>query len=65
MAAPRGSHGNHGGEEDEGDEDSLVRVIAPHLSRALRHGTAKQVEAEGAEDQPCLSIVAQAERKTG
>lgn len=61
MATPRGSHGNHGGEEDE---DSPVRVFAPHLSRALRHGTAKHVEAEGAEDQPCLSIVAQAERKT-
>lgn len=39
--------------------DPLVR-----LSRAMQHGTAKHVVVEAGEDQPCLSIVAQAESKT-
>lgn len=33
------------------------------LSRAMQHGTAKHVAVEAGEDQPCLSIVAQAESK--
>lgn len=41
------------------DADPLAR-----LSRAMQHGTAKHVEVEAGEDQPCLSIVAQAESKT-
>lgn len=48
----------------EEETDSLVQVIAPHLSRVMQHGTAKHVVGEGGEDKPCLSIVAQAERKT-
>lgn len=41
------------------ETDPLVR-----LSRAMQHGTAKHVVVEAGEDQPCLSIVAQAESKT-
>lgn len=42
------------------ETDPLAR-----LSRAMQHGTAKHVAVETAgEDQPCLSIVAQAESKT-
>lgn len=52
--------GSRGCEEET---DLLVQDIAPHLSRALQHGTAKQVVREGDEDRNCLSIVAQAERK--
>lgn len=52
--------GSRGCEEEA---DPLVQDIAPHLSRAMRHGTAKHVVREGDEDRDCLSIVAQAERK--
>lgn len=47
----------------EEETDPLVQDIAPHLSRAMQHGTAKHVVREGDEDRDCLSIVAQAERK--
>lgn len=40
------------------ETDPLLR-----LSRAMQHGTAKHVVVEAGEDQPCLSIVAQAESK--
>ncbi|XP_072230077.1 uncharacterized protein [Leuresthes tenuis] len=43
--------------------DPLVKAIAPHLSRVMQHGTAKQVVTEGPEEDPCVSIVAQAERE--
>lgn len=48
--------GSRGRDEDA---DPLAR-----LSRAMQHGTAKHVEVEAGEDQPCLSIVAQAESKS-
>ncbi|XP_034425768.1 uncharacterized protein LOC117752515 isoform X2 [Hippoglossus hippoglossus] len=59
------------GKEDDGhvgeeEKDSLVQVIAPHLSRVMQHGTAKHVVTAGQEvsaENPCLSIVAQAERE--
>ncbi|XP_058476595.1 serine/threonine-protein kinase pakF [Solea solea] len=48
----------------EEEKDSLVQAIAPHLSRAMQHGTAKHVVTEGHEvEDPCVSIVAQAERE--
>lgn len=47
----------------EDETDPLVQDIAPRLSRAMQHGTAKHVVGEGDEDRDCLSIVAQAERK--
>ncbi|XP_065805721.1 mitogen-activated protein kinase kinase kinase 14 isoform X1 [Labrus bergylta] len=57
-----------GKEEDcegcEEEKDSLVQAIAPHLSRVMQHGTAKHVVTEGreeAEEDHCVSIVAQAE----
>lgn len=52
-----------GAEENKG---SLVQAIAPHLSWVMQHGTAKHVAAEGgdvAAEDPCVSIVAQAESK--
>lgn len=55
---------NEGCEEEK---DSLVQAIAPHLSRVMQHGTAKHVVTEGQEEQeedPCVSIVAQAESKS-
>ncbi|KAM6896945.1 mitogen-activated protein kinase kinase kinase 14 [Xenentodon cancila] len=56
------------GKEDSGqgceeETDSLVQVMAPHMSRVMQHGTAKHVVKEGLEDNPCVSIVAQAERE--
>lgn len=60
-----GKEDNSQGCEEE--KDSLVQAIAPHLSRVLQHGTAKHVVAEGhevPEEDPCVSIVAQAESKT-
>ncbi|XP_071318288.1 mitogen-activated protein kinase kinase kinase 14 isoform X2 [Trachinotus anak] len=50
----------------EEEKDSLVQAIAPHLSRVMQHGTAKHVVTEGrevSEENPCVSIVAQAERE--
>lgn len=52
-----------GGRGCEEETDPLVHDFAPHLSRAMQHGTAKHVVREGDEDRNCLSIVAQAERK--
>nr|XP_008296491.1 PREDICTED: uncharacterized protein LOC103369530 [Stegastes partitus] len=57
-----------GKEDDDGqgceeEKDSLVQAIAPHLSRVMQLGTAKQVVLEGHEENPCVSIVAQAERE--
>ncbi|XP_070783542.1 mitogen-activated protein kinase kinase kinase 14 [Enoplosus armatus] len=55
--------GSQGREEEK---DSLVQAIAPHLSRVMQHGTAKHVVTEGqevSEENPCVSIVAQAERE--
>ncbi len=52
----------------EEEKDSLVQAIAPHLSRVMQHGTAKHVVTEGdkvCEENPCVSIVAQAESKCG
>ncbi|XP_037610447.1 uncharacterized protein LOC119479189 isoform X1 [Sebastes umbrosus] len=59
------------GKEDDGqgceeEKDSLVQAIAPHLSRVMQHGTAKHMITEGrhvAEENPFVSIVAQAERE--
>lgn len=51
---------SRGGEEEA---DPLVQDFAPHMSRAMQHGTAKHVVRDGDEDRSCLSIVAQAERK--
>lgn len=48
----------------EEEKDSLVQAIAPHLSRVMQLGTAKHVAKEGkevTEEDPCVSIVAQAE----
>lgn len=77
MAIPRmlssiatgGSELSFLGKEDsgrgcDGEKDLLVQAIAPHLSRVMAHGTAKHVVAEGHEENPCVSIVAQAESKT-
>ncbi|KAM9336951.1 mitogen-activated protein kinase kinase kinase 14 [Symphorus nematophorus] len=50
----------------EEEKDSLVQAIAPHLSRVMQHGTAKHLVTEGhevSEEDPCVSIVAQAERE--
>lgn len=63
-----GSELSFPGKEDdsrgcEEDKDSLVQAIAPHLTRVMQHGTAKQVVREGPEEDPCVSIVAQAERE--
>lgn len=55
FAAAGSLLGRGGGEEP----DPLGR-----LSRAMQHGTAKHVVVEAGEDQPGLSIVAQAESKT-
>ncbi|XP_039991834.1 uncharacterized protein LOC120794657 [Xiphias gladius] len=76
MAIPRmlssiatgGSELSFLGKEDsgrgcDGEKDLLVQAIAPHLSRVMAHGTAKHVVAEGHEENPCVSIVAQAERE--
>lgn len=60
-----GKEDNSQGCEEE--KDSLVQAIAPHLSRVMQHGTAKHVVSEGreaSEEDPCVSIVAQAESKT-
>lgn len=45
------------------ETDRLVRTVGPHLTRVMRHGTAKQVPVDGLEDESCVSVVAQAERK--
>ncbi|XP_041829425.1 uncharacterized protein LOC121632225 isoform X2 [Melanotaenia boesemani] len=47
----------------EEETDPLVKAIAPHLSHVMQHGTAKQVVTEGFAENPCVSIVAQAERE--
>ncbi|XP_075314337.1 uncharacterized protein map3k14b [Odontesthes bonariensis] len=52
-----------GSQAYEEDTDPLVKAIAPHLNRVMQHGTAKQVVTEGPEENPCVSIVAQAERE--
>lgn len=60
-----GKEDNSQGCEEE--KDSLVQAIAPHLSRVMQHGTAKHVVTEGhevSEEDPCVSIVAQAESKS-
>ncbi|KAK5851258.1 hypothetical protein PBY51_002064 [Eleginops maclovinus] len=48
-------------------KDSLVLAMTPHLSRVMQHGTAKHVVTEEgpewAEEDVCVSIVAQAERE--
>nr|XP_019966416.1 PREDICTED: mitogen-activated protein kinase kinase kinase 14-like isoform X1 [Paralichthys olivaceus]XP_019966417.1 PREDICTED: mitogen-activated protein kinase kinase kinase 14-like isoform X1 [Paralichthys olivaceus]XP_019966418.1 PREDICTED: mitogen-activated protein kinase kinase kinase 14-like isoform X1 [Paralichthys olivaceus] len=59
------------GKEDDGhvgeeEKESLVQAIAPHLSRVMQRGTAKHVVPAGQEvsaENPCVSIVAQAERE--
>lgn len=59
-----GKEDNDQGAEE--NKDSLVQAIAPHLSWVMQHGTAKHVAAAGddvAEEDPCVSIVAQAESK--
>lgn len=51
----------------EEEKDTLVQDIGPHLSRVMQQGTAKHVHAgEGgeSEEEPCVSIVAQAESET-
>lgn len=51
----------------EEEKDTLVQAIGPHLSRVMQQGTAKHVYAgEGgeSEEEPCVSIVAQAESET-
>lgn len=54
-------------EPREEEKDSLVQAIGPHLSRVMQLGTAKHVhaaeEVEHAEE-PCVSVVAQAESET-
>lgn len=56
-------------DDDQGceeEKDSLVQAIGPHLSRVMQRGTAKHVVTRGrevSEENPCVSIVAQAERK--
>lgn len=60
MAVPRASHSK---------APLLVAGAGWLLSkdqseRLMQHGTAKHVVVEAGEDQPCLSIVAQAESKT-
>ncbi|KAM9837883.1 mitogen-activated protein kinase kinase kinase 14 [Aulostomus maculatus] len=58
--------GEDGGNQVYEEKDSLVHVIAPHLSRAMLHGTAKHLVGQGQEAckaNPCVSIVAQAERE--
>ncbi|XP_069560786.1 mitogen-activated protein kinase kinase kinase 14 [Brachyistius frenatus] len=52
-----------GCEEEEEEDSLLVQAIAPHLSRVLQRGTAKYVVTEEDEEDPCVSIVAQAERE--
>lgn len=59
-----GKEDNDQGAEE--NKDSLVQAITPHLSWVMQHGTAKHVAAAGddvAEEDPCVSIVAQAESK--
>lgn len=53
-----------GQERGEEEEDSLAHAIAPHLSRVMEQGTAKLVATGGHEEDPYVSIVAQAESKT-
>ncbi|XP_035764777.1 uncharacterized protein LOC102782642 [Neolamprologus brichardi] len=56
-------------DDDQGceeEKDSLVQAIGPHLSRVMQRGTAKHVVTQGrevSEENPCVSIVAQAERE--
>ena len=72
IIAAGGSELSFLGKEDDGhvgeeEKESLVQVIAPHLSRVMQHGTAKHVVTAGQEvtaENPCVSIVAQAESKT-
>ncbi|KAF1373530.1 hypothetical protein PFLUV_G00239840 [Perca fluviatilis] len=57
---------DNNGQGREEEKDSLVQAIAPHLSRVMQLGTAKHVAPEGkdvTEEDPCVSIVAQAERE--
>lgn len=52
---------NQGCEEEK---ESLVQAITPHLGRVMQHGTAKHMVTQGreeSEENPCVSIVAQAE----
>ncbi|XP_024913828.1 uncharacterized protein LOC103381633 isoform X2 [Cynoglossus semilaevis] len=54
---------NQGCEEEK---ESLVQAITPHLGRVMQHGTAKHMVTQGreeSEENPCVSIVAQAERE--
>lgn len=51
----------------EEERDSLAQAIAPHLSRLMQRGTAKHVIPAGQEvpeEDPCVSVVAQAERES-
>nr|XP_020460362.1 uncharacterized protein LOC109962735 isoform X2 [Monopterus albus] len=53
-------------QECEEEKESLVQAMASHLSRVMQHGTAKHVvteEHEVSKENPCVSIVAQAERE--
>lgn len=52
--------GKDDGQPCEEEKESLVQAIAPHLTRVMQQGTAKQV---GFEENPNVSIVAQAERE--
>lgn len=55
-------------EPREEERDALVQAIGPHLSRVMQRGTAKHVhpaeEEEEHDEEPCVSIVAQAESET-
>lgn len=56
-----------GSRGSEDDRDSLAHAIGPHLSRLMQRGTAKHVIPAGQEvpeEDPCVSIVAQAERES-
>ncbi|XP_028332115.1 mitogen-activated protein kinase kinase kinase 14 [Gouania willdenowi] len=48
-------------EKEEERNDSVVQAMAPHLSRAMQHGTAKRVCDTTCEEELFISIVAQAE----
>lgn len=51
----------------EEEKDTLVQAIGPHLSRVMQQGTAKHVhtgDGGESEEEPCVSIVAQAESET-
>lgn len=51
----------------EEEKDTLPQAIGPHLSRVMQQGTAKHLHAgDGgeSEEEPCFSIVAQAESET-